>query len=80
MVYGKDHCPTCTATERELNKVGAPHVKVNLAELDPQEYAQVTSGHLQAPVVVPPAGESWSAHRPTLIGEMPALTEPGPSL
>lgn len=80
VVYGKDHCPACTATERELNKVGVPYVKVNLADLDPQEYARVTAGHLQAPVVVPPAGEPWSGYRPTLIGEMPAPTEPGPSL
>lgn len=80
IVYGNEHCPGCRATERALTRSGITYVKVDLADLDPEEYARVTDGHLQAPVVVAPTGQAWSGHRPTLLEHLRAPESTGPAL
>jgi len=65
-VYTKPACVQCNATYRALADKGIEYEVKDLTEPENLEYAK-SLGHLQAPVVVTPAGENWSGFRPDLI-------------
>lgn len=71
-VYSKPRCPQCTATQRKLNALGAPHESVDVSE-DPEALSFTQSlGYSQAPVVVVKDDKGtivrhWSGFRPDLI-------------
>ena len=70
-VYTKPRCVQCTATYRELDKHGIEYEIKELTEPENLAYAK-SLGHLQAPVVVTPAGDHWSGFRPDKIGDLAA--------
>ena len=66
IVYSKPSCVQCTATYRDLDKLGAEYTVVDISQdSDARDYV-MSLGHLQAPVVVAD-GESWSGYRPDRI-------------
>jgi len=77
VVYSKPSCVQCTATYRALDAADIPYDVVDIsADVVAREYV-MSLGHLQAPVVVTPAGQHWSGYRPdnirTLRVESPTL-------
>lgn len=69
-VYGKPHCNQCTATERQLDKVGVQYNYVDISE-QPEAIAVIKElGYLAAPVVVAGDGNHWSGFRPEKIAAL----------
>lgn len=65
-VYSKPACVQCTATYRELDKLGHEYTVVDISQdADARDYV-MSLGHMQAPVVVAD-GEHWSGFRPEHI-------------
>ena len=65
-VYSKPSCVQCTATYRELDKLGYDYTVVDISQdADARDFV-MSLGHLQAPVVVA-GGENWSGYRPERI-------------
>ena len=60
----------CTATYRELDKLGAAYTVVDISQdADARDYVMAL-GHLQAPVVVVD-GDHWAGFRPDRIRRWP---------
>lgn len=68
-VYEKDGCQPCKATKRKLEEKGIPFETKQLSDPENRQAAS-DLGHLQAPVVVTPAGDHWSGYRPDLIAAL----------
>lgn len=65
-VYSKPSCVQCTATKKALDKAGVGYDEVDISVDDAARDYIMGLGFKQAPVVIPPAGESeaWSGFRP----------------
>lgn len=68
-VYTTTACPQCTATKRQLDKLGVPYTEINI-EHDEEARRRVTDmGFVAAPVVV--AGDdAWSGFRYERLGAL----------
>ncbi|WP_280389814.1 glutaredoxin family protein [Nocardia wallacei] len=65
-VYSRPNCQPCRMTIRQLEKLGAPYVKVDVTE-DSEAAERIKAlGYLQAPVVVV-GDEHWSGFKPQKI-------------
>lgn len=68
VVYSLPNCVQCTATQRYLSKLHAPHKTVDLSKDEEARRFVASLGHRAAPVVV--HGEKhWSGFRPDLLKE-----------
>ena len=68
-VYSKPACVQCTATKREITKLGGTYKEYDLTAPDQAEkLAELKAGaSLQMPVVVASNGQQWTGFRPDLI-------------
>lgn len=68
-VYTAPHCVQCTATKREIKKLGGTFDDFDLTAPEQAEaLAEFKAGAaLQMPVVVGPDGTQWKGYRPDLI-------------
>ncbi|MEN0072286.1 MAG: glutaredoxin domain-containing protein [Propionicimonas sp.] len=73
-VYSTPNCQMCKATYRALDNRGVRYDVVDLTQHDDLRDTFKELGHLQAPVVVTPDGEHWSAYRPDRISALAART------
>jgi glutaredoxin-like protein NrdH len=65
-IYKKKNCPQCTATAREMDRLGIAYSVVDLdTDNDAIDYVQ-RLGYRSAPVVVTTT-DSWSGFRPDKI-------------
>ncbi|GAA3905596.1 redoxin NrdH [Halomonas cibimaris] len=72
-VYSAASCVQCTATYREMEKLGLSYTVINVDETPKARDKLVQLGHRQLPVVI--AGEAhWSGFRPDRIRELTAAT------
>lgn len=68
-VYSKHHCPQCSATKRQLEKIGAEYREINIEE-HPEVVPQLqAAGFQQVPVVIT-ADKHWTGYRPDLLREL----------
>lgn len=69
IVFTKNNCTQCTATERELDSLGVIYTEINIEE-NPEYLDQLkAAGFRSAPVVVTPKG-SWAGYKPDRIKEV----------
>lgn len=72
-VYSAASCVQCSATYREMEKLGLSYTVINLDETPEAKDEVVRLGYRQLPVVT--AGEThWSGFRPDRIRELSAAT------
>lgn len=65
-IYKKKNCPQCTATAREMDRLGISYDTVDLdTDADAIDYV-LSLGYRQAPVVVTTT-DHWSGFRPDKI-------------
>ena len=69
IVYSKPACVQCTATKREIEKLGGRYEEIDLtAPEQADKLEELKAGaSLQMPVVVTSDGQQWTGFRPDLI-------------
>lgn len=70
-VCTKPGCVQCDATLKALDRLALAYRRVGLSADEQARDYVLSLGHLQAPVIVTPAG-SWSGFRPDLIAGLVA--------
>lgn len=68
-VYTRPACVQCNATKRKLTAEGLDWTAVDLSQDEETADRLREAGHMQAPVVETPEGETWSGFRPDLIAQ-----------
>ena len=69
MVYSKHNCPQCSATKRQLERIGAEFREINIEE-HPEVIPQLqAAGFRQVPVVIT-VDRYWAGYRPDLLREL----------
>lgn len=71
-LLSKDGCVQCTATKRKLDQLGVDYKERNMSHDAEALSLAKELGHLQAPIVIPRDGQSWSGYDP---GRLERLVE-----
>ena len=67
-IYTSATCGPCVATKRALERAGIAFREVPIESLCAEQIeAFKAEGLTQAPIVIAPDGQAWSAHRPDRI-------------